>query len=35
LEKHGMVDIVVERKNLRDVIAKTLRFFGSKAAKAS
>ena len=27
LEKHGMVDIVVERKNMRDVIIKALKFF--------
>ncbi|GHT07130.1 acetyl-coenzyme A carboxylase carboxyl transferase subunit beta [Endomicrobiia bacterium] len=27
LEKHGMVDIVVERKNIRDVLTKALTFF--------
>jgi len=27
LEKHGMVDIVVERKGMRDAIIKTLKFF--------
>ncbi|MDR3256940.1 MAG: acetyl-CoA carboxylase, carboxyltransferase subunit beta [Endomicrobium sp.] len=30
LEKHGMVDIVVERKNIRDVLTKALRFFYNK-----
>jgi len=27
LEKHGMVDIVVERKNMKDVLTKILKFF--------
>jgi acetyl-CoA carboxylase carboxyl transferase subunit beta len=27
LEKHGMVDIVVERKDMRDILTKTLKFF--------
>jgi acetyl-CoA carboxylase carboxyl transferase subunit beta len=30
LEKHGMVDLVVERKNMRDVLAKVLKFFVEK-----
>ena len=30
LEKHGMVDIVAERKNLRDVMIKALKFFSRK-----
>ncbi|MDR2426253.1 MAG: acetyl-CoA carboxylase, carboxyltransferase subunit beta [Endomicrobium sp.] len=30
LEKHGMVDIVVERKYLRDTIIKSLKFFVKK-----
>ena len=30
LEKHGMVDIVVERKDMRDVLTKVLKFFYSK-----
>ncbi|MDR0956339.1 MAG: acetyl-CoA carboxylase, carboxyltransferase subunit beta [Endomicrobium sp.] len=30
LEKHGMVDIVVERKNIKDIITKFLVFFSKK-----
>jgi acetyl-CoA carboxylase carboxyl transferase subunit beta len=30
LEKHGMVDIVVERKDMRDVLTKVLKFFYNK-----
>lgn len=30
LEDHGMVDIVVERKNMRDVLIKLLKFFSAK-----
>ncbi|MDR1400892.1 MAG: acetyl-CoA carboxylase, carboxyltransferase subunit beta [Endomicrobium sp.] len=30
LEKHGMIDIVVERKNMKDVLAKILKFFYDK-----
>lgn len=30
LEKHGMVDIVAERKNMRDILTKTLKFFNGK-----
>jgi acetyl-CoA carboxylase carboxyl transferase subunit beta len=30
LEKHGMVDIVVERKNLKDTLSKLLKFFYGK-----
>ena len=30
LEKHGMVDIVAQRKDLRDTIIKTLKFFVGK-----
>jgi acetyl-CoA carboxylase carboxyl transferase subunit beta len=30
LEKHGMIDIVVERKNIKDVLAKVLKFFAKK-----
>jgi acetyl-CoA carboxylase carboxyl transferase subunit beta len=30
LEKHGMIDIVVERKNIRDVLIKFLKFFSKK-----
>jgi acetyl-CoA carboxylase carboxyl transferase subunit beta len=30
LEKHGMVDIVVERKNMRDTLTKLLKFFAQK-----
>ncbi|MDR3195963.1 MAG: acetyl-CoA carboxylase, carboxyltransferase subunit beta [Endomicrobium sp.] len=30
LQKHGMVDIVVERKNMKDVLAKVLKFFVKK-----
>lgn len=30
LEKHGMVDIVAERKNMRDVLTKVLKFFSKK-----
>ncbi|AKL97806.1 acetyl-CoA carboxylase, carboxyltransferase subunit beta [Endomicrobium proavitum] len=30
LEKHGMVDIVAERKDLRNVLIKALRFFDKK-----
>ncbi|MDR1720805.1 MAG: acetyl-CoA carboxylase, carboxyltransferase subunit beta [Endomicrobium sp.] len=30
LEKHGMIDIVVERKNMKDVLAKILKFFYNK-----
>jgi acetyl-CoA carboxylase carboxyl transferase subunit beta len=30
LEKHGMVDIVVERKNMKDILTKVLKFFSKK-----
>jgi acetyl-CoA carboxylase carboxyl transferase subunit beta len=30
LEKHGMVDVVVERKNMKDVLTKLLKFFTKK-----
>jgi acetyl-CoA carboxylase carboxyl transferase subunit beta len=30
LEKHGMIDLIVERKNMKSVIAKFLRFFYNK-----
>jgi acetyl-CoA carboxylase carboxyl transferase subunit beta len=30
LEKHGMIDIVVERKNMRDILTKLLNFFSKK-----
>ncbi len=30
LEKHGMVDIVAERKEIRDVLTKVLKFFSKK-----
>ncbi|GAB1401681.1 hypothetical protein MASR1M68_05920 [Elusimicrobiota bacterium] len=30
LMKHGMVDVVVERKNLKDTLIKILKFFVSK-----
>jgi acetyl-CoA carboxylase carboxyl transferase subunit beta len=30
LEKHGMVDIVVERKNMKDILTKVLKFFVKK-----
>jgi acetyl-CoA carboxylase carboxyl transferase subunit beta len=30
LERHGMIDIVVERKDMREVITKILKFFSNK-----
>jgi len=30
LLKHGMVDMVVERKNLKDTLTKILKFFVKK-----
>jgi acetyl-CoA carboxylase carboxyl transferase subunit beta len=30
LEKHGMVDIVVERKNMKDVLSNVLKFFAKR-----
>jgi acetyl-CoA carboxylase carboxyl transferase subunit beta len=30
LEKHGMVDLVVERKDMKEVLAKFLKFFSNK-----
>ncbi|GMO64754.1 MAG: acetyl-CoA carboxylase, carboxyltransferase subunit beta [Endomicrobiia bacterium] len=30
LEKHGMIDIVVERKNMKNVLTRTLKFFYDK-----
>jgi acetyl-CoA carboxylase carboxyl transferase subunit beta len=30
LEKHGMVDVVVERKKMKDILTKVLKFFSKK-----